>query len=74
MTKAHKWARERNGTKWRLLGIKQNLKGMSVNKSLTISERVQLDLALNNIGSIIHEWKDHNREAKANYLKKGGSK
>ncbi len=68
MTKAQKWARERNSAKWRLKGIRENLKMLARNSSLLITERKELKRSVIFIDETLSSWKARNGLAKKKFM------
>ena len=70
MTKAQKWARERNTDKFRIKGILANMTALiKSSKALTREERRELTEIVFKINGIINRWKGYNEMSKEKYLK-----
>ncbi len=68
MTKAQKWARERNGAKFLLKGIAANLKSISMRTSLLTTERSKVRRAVLLINEILGSWKGRNTLSKKKFM------
>lgn len=69
MTKAQKWARERNVNKFILGGITKNLKSMiSRSSCLLITEKAELKRAILFLNGTLGSWKARNELSKKKYM------
>lgn len=70
MTPAQKWARERNGNKFRLDGISSNIVSLvRLSKVLTREERRELTEVCIKLKGISKRWKGYNEVSKKKYLR-----
>ena len=68
MTKAQKWARERNGIKFILGGIVKNLKNLSFKPCLLTTEKAELRRAILFLNETIGSWKARNGLSKKKFM------
>ena len=68
MTKAQKWARDRNGAKFLLKGITSNLKGVSMRTSLLTTEKAEIRRAILFINETLGSWKVRNVLSKKKWM------
>ena len=71
MTKAQKWARERNGVKFVLLGIKKNLINLSEKTCLLATEKKELKRAVLFLNETLGSWKLRNGLSKKKFIEGG---
>ena len=70
MTKAQKWARERNGAKFRIKGSIANMTALIKNsKALTREERRELTEIVLKLNGVTNRWKGYNEVSKENFMK-----
>ena len=67
MTKAQKWARERNVVKFILKVIIENLKGLSAKSCLLQTEKAELKRSIIFLNETIGSWKARNGLSKKKY-------
>lgn len=68
MTKAQKWARERNGIKFVLSGITENLKTQSFKSCLLTTEKAELRRAVILLNETMGCWKARNELSKKKFM------
>lgn len=68
MTKAQQWARERNGIKFILRGIVENLKTQSFKSCLLTTEKAELRRAVIFLNETIGSWKGRNSLSKKKFM------
>jgi len=68
MTKAQEWARKRNGAKWRIKGINENLRNLSMESSLLTTERAELRRAVLFITQSLNNWEERNSLSKKKFM------
>lgn len=62
------WARERNFSKFKLTGIKQELRRLQFINSTTLAESIWLEEAEVRIERMLLGWKERNEISKAIYI------
>lgn len=65
---AQLWARDRNASKWRLMGAYSNLKSIANSETLTAGEYSELNGATNLIQRTLKSWKATNKLSKHSYM------
>ena len=71
MTKAQKWARERNQAKFRLAGIRENLRLVSNLGTLLSTEKKELRRAILFLDETIGSWRTRNGMSKKKFMEGG---
>ena len=71
-TAAQRWARKRNFTKFRLVGMKCIIKNIWFQETLTPEERYQLEEVVYGLEKLLDQWSKGNEASKENFVRKEG--
>jgi hypothetical protein len=72
-TKAQRWASRRNGAKFRLRGMRNNLDSLCQESILSPVERDSTWACIGLLDHLLMKWEDRNQISKQTFLAGGGS-
>jgi len=71
MTKAQEWARQRNGIKFRLAGVRENLRMMTISNVILSTEKKEMKRAILFLDEVIGSWRTRNGMSKKKFMEGG---